>query len=115
MRLILSSLIVYSLLGLKASAQTRNPTINDSDGIVSVPDDLKKMLEEFGKALKNNDKSRASMLSHFPLKNLVNGAEGKKSKKEFEASLKESTFGFCYGSKGPEKEQNSSNWIRIEE
>jgi hypothetical protein len=83
---------------------------NSSTEKAGVPPELKKMLDQFSEALTANNKAKASELSSFPLKNAVYGAKQTKSRKEFESSLKESTAGFCYGEKMPEKDTNGKDW-----
>ena len=110
MRVILFSIMILSSIGQAFPAETKKPATLSST-TPTVPVELKKMLEEFNKAINANDKAKASALSEFPLKNLVFREKDKKSKKDFEADLKGSTFGFCYGTKTPEKDTESANWL----
>ncbi len=109
MHFVLAFLLACSCFESSASAQ--NQKSKPVSAQVKVPDDLKKMLEEFSQALSHNDKAKASQLSQFPLKNLVYGEKKQLDQKGFESYLKESTPGFCYDSSLPEKDKKSSDWI----
>lgn len=78
---------------------------------LSIPPELKKMLDKFTKAVLDNDKSKASELSFFPLKNIVYLDKKTIIKKEFESSFKNRMMSFCYSSRQPEKDKNGKDWV----
>jgi hypothetical protein len=77
---------------------------------LSIPPELKKMLDKFSQAIANNEKTKASELSNFPLKNIVYLDKKTKSRNEFESSFEKSMLPFCYDKQKPEKNKNDNDW-----
>jgi hypothetical protein len=59
---VLFFLIISALFGFQTSAQTKDPKKQQDSVLSKVPNDLKKMLDEFSEALAKKDKAKASEL-----------------------------------------------------